>query len=535
MGWRESGKLKSNNYKQIGFYAYTLAEMLIVMGILAIVMLSLPTITKKVFKVEETRKPHGRFECYWDGDKLKSYYADESGSNVVHVVKDDEVDADGNKVCKFDPPKNPVYFMIYAVGAGGAGAKIDSTNSATPAYTVDSATSYLYTSSPSNWPDWVRYLMANAKPWGSSNSFDVMKTSYQQELHYRLGGSVGRIESLFIPQMEYGTTLEIIPGRGGAVSGDISSAENSSGGAGGDTYVKFVRTSGSTTERIVALLAKGGAGGNGAVIGKASMPLLGGTPGDMGLSDYASVKSKESNFKGIGENVADSPLPFMQTRITYNAGNSGRGETQGVADTSGKAWYEWVQYDELGENNRRVGMKWVNISGNASSTASDAVVHTGYYGQYGYQNTCSYSNESSLTEQRNGYCHWREQSGSDILFDCTVGYTKDKTDSGCVGGEPDCAHFLVKYNPSTKVSTFTMDSTASPHSFQYNSCSFNFNYMQISCKKTLSAYDIHNCPMPSGATAKCGTATDAPAPTGSGSNMKCEATAGQDGAVVILW
>ena len=514
--------MKSNNYKQIGFYAYTLAEMLIVLGILAIVMLSLPTITKKVFRVEETRKPHGRFECYWEGNKLKSYYAEESGSNVVHEVKDDEVDADGNKVCKFDPPKNPVYFMIYAVGAGGGGARIDSANSSTPAAVTNSATSYLYISSPSNWPDWVRYLMSREhKPWGDRGSFDVMKTSSQQVLNYRLGGAVGRIESLFVPQMESGTTLEIIPGRGGAVSSDILSAENASGGAGGDTYVKFVRTSGSTTERLVALLAKGGAGGNGSVIGKVSQMRLGSNPGDMGLSDYASVKAKESNFKEIGENVADSP--FMRSQITYNPGNSGRGETQGDADTSGQVWYEWISYTGLGENSRRLGSQWINITEDYLSTP--------FYGQYGYENNCSSTTASSVTERRGGYCHWVSSTGSSMVFNCTVGDTSDSTDATCTG--VDCAHFVVTYNPSLESASF---STESPN--DYSSCTFNFNYMQISCAKTLSSYTIHNCPMPASATAKCGTDTDdtdAPAPVGSGSNMKCEATAGQDGAVVILW
>ena len=519
MGWRETGKLKSYNHKQISFNAYTLAEMLIVMGILAIVMLSLPAITKKVFKVEETRKPHGRFECYWDGDKLMSYHAEESGSSSFHEYKDDEVDADGNKVCKFDPPKNPVYFMIYAVGAGGGGASIDSANSATPAAVTNSATSYLYISSPSNWPDWVRYLMSKAtKPWGASNSFDVMKTSSQQVLNYRLGGAVGRIESLFVPQMESGTTLEIIPGRGGSVSSDISSAENASGGAGEDTLVKFVRTSGATTESIVALLAKGGAGGNGSVIGKVSKMRLGSNPGDMGLSDYGSVKAKESNFKEIGENVADSP--FMQSRITYNPGNSGRGETQGVADTSGQVWYEWISYTQLGENSRRLGSQWVNIT--------QSYLDLPFYGGYGYENNCSSTTASSVTERRDGYCHWVSSTGSSMVFDCTVGDTTDSTDATCTGS--DCAHFSVTYNTSSESASFSPTS-----SNNYSSCTFNFNYMQISCTKTLTSYTIHNCPMPASATAKCGTDTNAPAPTGSGSNMKCEATAGQDGAVVILW
>ena len=100
--------------------AYSLAEVLVVMAIIMLIFLALPPVTKKVFKITDTRKAHGRFECYWDWDTVEnkkvlfSYYSDENGT------EEGPTKISGNK-CTFTPTSNTLYYMIHAVGGGGAG------------------------------------------------------------------------------------------------------------------------------------------------------------------------------------------------------------------------------------------------------------------------------------------------------------------------------------------------------------------------------------------------------------------------------
>ena len=57
--------------------AFSLAEMLLVLLILSFLIVSLAPIAYKKIPKKTDRLPHGRFECYYDGEKLMQYTADE--------------------------------------------------------------------------------------------------------------------------------------------------------------------------------------------------------------------------------------------------------------------------------------------------------------------------------------------------------------------------------------------------------------------------------------------------------------------------
>lgn len=511
--------------------AYTLAEMLIVMAIIMLIILSLPMATKKVFKLDDMRKSHGRYECYWaekDGEKkLMTYMAEENG----RVIEAESAHADEGK-CIFSPPQNTIYFMIHAVGGGGAGAKLTADKAELEPAKQVSAVSYLYQSSPALFPDWVEWIMAkplSERPWkskltstgevspgsGTDGAFDVNKVSFQQTVRYRLGGTAAKVVSLFVPSLPGNATLEITPGKGGkaTMNGD------GSGEDGGDTIVEFVYKplGGGAEKRYEGLLARGGVGGKGNIDGKISEMMIGGNPGDYGLSNYASITGKSTEFSQITESA--EKFDALKTKITYDAGAGGNGETQFVTDTSGYIFYEWDNNQGI-SNARRLGSKWENVT--------DAV-GLNFYTSAGYTSNCTEGTESSVTISRTGYC----TPQSAIKFDCTIGTNTSTLDTSC----PDpsnCSHFVVNYDYGTSTATFA-DDTPNPTAYspttKFYNCEFDVNTYRITCQTQLQNVKVHKCTTPSG-TYKC---ANGETPSGSGRNMKCAAKDGGDGAVVILW
>lgn len=528
----------SEKREQRKFSAYTLAEMLLVMAIIMMVILSLPAATKKVFRVEETRKSHGRYECYWDNGKLMEYMAEENGRQVTQESKAAE-----HGKCVFQPPLNPIYFMVHAVGGGGAGARIeDAKTELEPAEQVESV-SYLYKSSPDLFPDWIKFI--NSKtcdqiPWASTtctslnkvlkDSFDVNKIAQHQLLRYRLSGSAAKVVSMFVPSIPPNVSLEIIPGKGGILSSTETVAD---GGDGQDTIVRFVyHKDGSADKTYDALLARGGEGGNGEIDGRISVMMLGGAPGDFGLTNYASIKEKDAGFSDIIESAEQ--LDALKTRIKYSAGSGGNGETQYAANTGGYVLYEYDR-DRTLVNSRRKGTEWINVTDKLGLNfyKSDSSVC--------YNNGCTETNLSEIEITREGYC----TPVNAVDFKCTLGKNNNDNDlNGCQGQDTTkCSAFKVTYNPVTKTSVIKLikgsgssetladnPTEYTPQTKFYN-CTFDYSTFRMTCNTKLLDVKVHKANTPSG-TFKCANGRD---PVGEGLNAKCSASVGGDGAVVILW
>lgn len=106
--------------------AFSLAEMLLVLLILSFLIVSLAPIAYKKIPKKTDRLPHGRFECYYDGEKLMQYTADEIYGETTpkEVTK-----------CEFTPPVKASFFIIQAIGGGAGGTYItEDPNSTTPIY-----------------------------------------------------------------------------------------------------------------------------------------------------------------------------------------------------------------------------------------------------------------------------------------------------------------------------------------------------------------------------------------------------------------
>ena len=105
--------------RKTGLKAFSMAEMLVVMLVLAIVIISMTPLAVKRIKKEAVNPDHGSFECYYD----------------KHPVTGDDVivqrtrNADGEQVggpqylpvgssCLFTPRRGAMFFTINAVGGG---------------------------------------------------------------------------------------------------------------------------------------------------------------------------------------------------------------------------------------------------------------------------------------------------------------------------------------------------------------------------------------------------------------------------------
>lgn len=106
--------------------AFSLAEMLLVLLILSFLTVSLAPLAYKKIPKKTDRDTHGRFECYYEGNKLMQYTANEiSGPQTpVEVEK-----------CTFDPPAKASFFIIQAIGGGAGGTYItEDPNATTPIF-----------------------------------------------------------------------------------------------------------------------------------------------------------------------------------------------------------------------------------------------------------------------------------------------------------------------------------------------------------------------------------------------------------------
>lgn len=102
---------------------FSLAEMMIVLAILAIMALAAtPLITKKRMAPIQ-QAPHGQFECYIktsNGHVYQKYTIENSAQGET------DMGVAGTASCTFDPPAKSAYFMVALVGGGASGTNANS-------------------------------------------------------------------------------------------------------------------------------------------------------------------------------------------------------------------------------------------------------------------------------------------------------------------------------------------------------------------------------------------------------------------------
>ena len=331
-----------DKYDNAGRNGYTLAEMLLVLVIVGLVMAALPRATKKLFHVTTKSGDNGRLECFWDDSGegapvLTKYYATSGGTTMTCRDKEGEECAathfanvpnpDGGadlRACVFQPPKNPVYLSLHAVGGGGSGAwpMIDRDGSGTY-YTTPTSEVYsqdLIDGSSrdlSTVEEWWKTLRNDANK-GSHPTFnnvapytddekrghdwDALKQMFNEYtystddgtftrdgedeaknkkynvytktiwnrylLRYANAGKAGQVVSMYFPQVPGNSRLLVVPGRGGSVSESLNSSSDGNdfnGVAGTDTVVFMDNNSSGTPE--VLMRASGGSSGISAKLG----------------------------------------------------------------------------------------------------------------------------------------------------------------------------------------------------------------------------------------------------------------------------
>ncbi len=551
------------NYKNKKNTAYTLAEVLVVMSVIMLIILALPPVTKKVFKIKDTRKAHGRYECYWKvnettGKKeLWSYTAEENGREIETPL------GASATYCEFKPTSNSIYFIMHAVGGGGAGAivytrEIDNGDGTIDTVNVSDledkqpyvqAISYLMTSNPMPWPNWATWvdkvtLPKSSIPWDGKSRFDVGSVDTKQILRYRSSGSAGNIVSTFLPQLPGNVTLRLYPGKGG----EISKANNGSGGDGEDTKIMYIYDGEAPIEGLVA---KGGKGGNGDIDSRISYSLVGGPSTDFEISSKASIAGKKSGFNDVIESV--EKYDMVQTKVPSNAGDSGSGETQYAKETDGQVYYEYDDNNGIGFNDRRIESDWKNITDKikeAFFTRSN----------FSTEPNCELKTIDSSTPiivKREGFCDWLTSDYTTLTYTCAIGKVPSAAISNInsvadPGPEADWKKFTVVidyiYNAANNSFTYTnvdiknAPTAYNPTNAKFYNCNFDTSLMKIYCYTQISNGKVYKCTKKGSSICSNGLEPKSRSKESTnytnGTNekqMKCPASGGSDGAVVILW
>ncbi len=524
------------------YNAYTMAEMLLVMAIIAVVMLSLPKATKKMFRMESVRSNHARYECYWENNVLKQYTVTETLGGGA--VKDGPVVASTRSgyddVCVFNPPDNTPYIILHAVGGGGGGVEVYDTLQGKE---TNTALAYFNKEETDLWPDWFSSSGVQNFAFTTSNSaadnyhkkvkdikyYEADSIYNSQSVRYRPSGSAGTLKSLFFPNLPAGARLIMMPGKGGAVGSARSQTVSLSGGAGARTVVRLLysgadlascKSKTKTTDNDCnngccdLIVAEGGKGGDtlthdGARIdSKQSVMLTGGQPRDYDISNYSSVMEKQSGFSMVLAN--DSDVEDLQTHVDSRAGNGGNGGNQYVTDTAGDIIYELNDYDGIIGGGMVYGTKWKTLSQEVSPNI--------------YANShCTHGSVSgTVWAKRRGYC-------IPAFSVCFIGNIK--LTPGTIPG--------MACNDATKCASFELDfSGSTPNVIPKSGATGNYRYCQydttnqgISCEEKVTSGTTHHCT----ATAVGSQGHKCASGATPENNKVCKARAGGDGAVVILW
>ena len=524
--------------------AYTMAEMLIVMVIIAVVMLSLPKATKKMFRMDTVRANHSRYECYWKNGVLKQHTVTETLTG--QATGESEIDASSvshhDDVCIFTPPDNTPYVMMHAVGGGGGG--VDVWASLEPKNN-DTALAYFNAENTGLWPDWFsstdvqNFTFTKGKNAGKKiknvTYYEVDSIYSSQTIKYRPSGTAGTLKSMFFPTLPPGTKLIIKPGKGGAIGAAKTKTVSYSGGDGTRTVVRiahptvnletcigYTDTTDSTCSAGCCdlVIADGGKGGDtltdsGDIVGpdgkyridtKQTVMLTGGVPSDYEISNYGLVKEKESGFSMVLAN--DSNVDELASKVPSNAGNGGRGANQFVTDTGGSIVYEVNDYSATMGAGMVSGTKWKSVSDSVSPNI--------------------YANGKCENGDFNGIM-WAKRRGYCIpaLNVCYIGNIKlDSGGNGMTCDDTDhCARYTLEYSDGGFTVTGAEWATQN-----YAECKYDSSFGGISCLEKVTSARSHNCEAKSAGSAgnKC---SNKETPT----DNVCPAAAGGDGAVVILW
>ena len=114
------------------FTAFSMAEMLVVMLILAIVIISMTPVAVKRVKKDAVNPEHGSFECFYEHSDTPGKYnlRQRMRNDVGKIVSDDKIyeNYDVNNPpptppnCVFTAPRGAMFFTVNAVGGGSPGS-----------------------------------------------------------------------------------------------------------------------------------------------------------------------------------------------------------------------------------------------------------------------------------------------------------------------------------------------------------------------------------------------------------------------------
>ena len=270
---------------------FSIAEMLVVMLIMSFIVIGVPAIHFKKNEVKTKRSLHGRFECYYNGNTLMSYYANEEGASETLTV--------GGAGCTFTPPKNAVYLLIHAVGGGGGASNYAGGKTVTPKTETNTYTR------ANDFPQWLRDVQGSGHlpvPTSVPPSYVAKRQGYYATINYGNAGQPGKTQSIFFPKL---TNVEItmFPGKGGAL-----------GQPGETTIVRF------NGEAIPILEAEGGSAGSGS--GQYPMWL----DGRGSICQVKELEGRKQNLPDFTESIEMDENTEMHSQLTdVQAGSGGAG------------------------------------------------------------------------------------------------------------------------------------------------------------------------------------------------------------------
>ncbi len=490
-----------NNFKK----GYTLAEVLVVVAIFTLMMIALPPLTRKMFKVETAAKEHGRFECFYekknDGtNELKAYL---NGKDVPDAAHD--------TYCEYIPSSNSVYIMIHAVGGGGAGYKLDPD---AVEVTDKEAFSYLYYSSVSLWPDWFKYVMDHRSGLSlPGDNFETKKTFSYVKLPYGQAGEAGKRVSMIFPRLR-NVTLRMYPGTGGSLADGYGPGNDGS-------YTKVDFRYGASEAWTNVITALGGNGGSSK--GDYGSALVGGKATDYGVGSLFAVKRKDSGFDSTLEGFVsgdNTKINSDDNEWPVKAGFGGNGSYYYVKSGTGKFSYQINSYKEI-----------INSDGTKQRKNNWKVVTSKIPQNFFRREDAANKGSCVISDGKVKITAWctPETSTTDYDFKCLLeDVTKDAfTDLESANAAP--IEIKVKEGRVYSSSDGTPWNPDNPSG--YSSCEYNVFERNVTCETDrLIENSYYTCVFENDTDFKCPDGIEQDA-----DHTMCSAGAGGNGAVVILW
>lgn len=441
------------------YNAFSIAEMLVVLGIVSFLAIGLPAVNFKKTELKTQRSQHGRYECYYNGGVLTEYMVTEGGSAIG---------PNAVGTCTFTPPPSAVYFFVHAVGGGGGGvAASTSVNMAS-----SSETSTYRRNSPNLFPKWMQDVMSAGRLPASENSdYSTTVSGNRADIVYGSSGQPGQSVSMFFPALS-NVTISMTPGTGGNAGG--------SGTGGSATTVKF--------NGAEIINATGGAGGS----GKGNMRLWIDGPGALcPIKDLAGRKFKEADFSQNVELDTDSAMASKM--VEAQAGAGGAGSYGNVTSQSSRATYS-IDGVDVSASVKRMPGTCDNPRANGDS-------------QYAIK--CELAGgTSTTTETVASLSQWLNYERDVVCKEVVSRTNVEWTFNGVMPTSCSLQPYGIDGVPLCRSNALPRQTEKRKYSCDYYNC----------CRRAT----------------KTTTTTTAP-PAGSDISSSCQAQAGKNGAVVILW